>query len=128
VLDLLLRGHHGGDAANVLNNQGRTPLMEAIRMRDTAAVMALARMTNVNIADVEGKTALHHAIQMQDSMYVDVLLERGADISMRDVKGNTALALACFWHDSEDDFTLRTSMLFQLYRYVVAYGEQSNMI
>jgi len=41
VLDVLLHCHHGGDAAKALNNQGRTPLLEAIRMRDTAAVVAL---------------------------------------------------------------------------------------
>jgi len=125
-LDMLLRGHHGRDAANVINNQGRTALMDAVIKANTVAVVALCPVTDINICDNEGKTALHYAVQKKESMYVDVFLKRDANFSIRDDKGNTALALACCLDDYENNLPL--SMIFQLYRYGVAYGEQSNMI
>jgi len=134
--DLLLRGRHDGrvveEAANVRNHQGRTALMEAILSGNTDAVMALMPVTDLDMADVvEGKTALHYAIQKQDSMYVDLLLCRDANTWMiRDHQGNTAFALACCLGDDDgnDEIPLQLSIIFQLYRYGVAYGEQSNMI
>jgi len=125
-LDFLLCGHHGMDAANVRNNQGRTALMDAIIKTNTVAVIALYPVTDVDISDNEGKTALHYAVQKKESTYVDILLERDANLSIRDDKGNTALALACCLDDDENN--LQLSMIFQLYRYGVAYGEQLNMI
>jgi len=128
---LLLRGHHGVEAANVLNHQGRTALMEAIVERNSSAVMALCHVTeiDINITDDEDKTALHYAVRSNESLYVDMLLERDANILARDAKGNTPLALACRLHCyNDDELPTQLSMIFQLYRYGAAYGEQSNMI
>jgi len=127
-LNVLLRGHHGMDAVNVLNNQGRTALMEALITGSTGAVMALCPVTDINISDVEGNTALHYAVLKKESMYVEMLVERDADLTVRDVKGNTPLALACYLHDFDDQFPLQLSLIFQLYRYGVAYGQHVNMI
>jgi len=75
-LDFLLHGHHGMDAVNELNNQGRTALLGAIINSNTATVMALCPMMDVDILDIEGKTAMQYAIEMHESIYVDMLLER----------------------------------------------------
>jgi len=132
-LTILLRGHFGMEAVNIRNNDGRTALMEAVIKRNTAAVMALCPVTDIDNTDVvEGKTALHYAVQLKQSVYVDLLLERDANIRIRDVNGHTVLALACCWYDfdddDDDDIDYQLSMIFQLYRYGVAYGEHLNMV
>jgi len=124
-IDVLLRGHHGKDAANVRNNQGRTALMDAIIKRKTEAVMTLIRVTDIDISDVKGKTALHYAIQMKEFKYLYMLLKRDANFLVRDDEGHTALALACSLPDF--DSCSQLTMIFQLYRCGVAYGEHLTM-
>jgi len=102
--------------------------MEAIITDNTDAVMALCPMTDINISDVEGKTALHYAVQNKEGMYVEMLVEQGANVTVRDTKGNTALTLASSLHYSQDEFHLQLLLIFLLYKYDVAYGEQLNMI
>jgi len=102
--------------------------MEAIITDNTDAVMALCPMTDINISDVEGKTALHYSVQKKKCMFVEMIVERGANVTVQDTKGNTALALASSLHYSEDEFHLHLSLIFLLYKYGVAYGEQLNMI
>jgi len=79
LLDILLRGYHGQDAANVQNNEGRTALMEAIIWRNTTAIMKLFPVTDIDISVVEGKTALHYAIEMRVNTYVDMVLKQNAN-------------------------------------------------
>ncbi len=125
LLDILLCGHHGMEAANIPNNKARTALMEAIMKSSTSAVMALSPMTNIDNTDIEGKTALHYAIQLQESMYMSMLFKHNANVLVQDVEGNMALALACclpFYSH------LQLSVIFQLYQHGVAYGEHLNMI
>jgi len=124
--NVLLRGRHGMDAVNVLNNQGRTPLMEGIISGNTGAVIALCHVTDINNSDVEGKTALHYAVLKKVCLYVEMLVERDVNLTVRDTKGNTPLSLACSLHHFEDKCHLQ--LIFQMYKYGVAYGEQLNMI
>jgi len=128
LLDILLRGYHDQNAANVCNKEGRTALMEAMIQRNTLTVMKLFPITDINISDVEGKTALHYAVEMRFNTFVNMALKRNVNLLARDTKGNTALALACCLDKSGHNNHVQLSMIFQLYRYGVAYGEQANMI
>jgi ankyrin repeat protein len=58
--------------------------------------MLLARDNSmVNLFDAEGKTALHHAAKNHDNVaIIKTLLASGADISIANYAGQTALALA----------------------------------
>src|SRR5512143_150571 len=57
-----------------------TPLIEAVKRQDAAAVRAaIARHADVNAAEADGFTALHWAVQRDDLPVVELLLKAGAD-------------------------------------------------
>jgi ankyrin repeat protein len=56
-----------------------TPLIEAVRQQNTAAVNALLdRGADVNAAEGDGSTALHWAAQRDDTRMIELLLQAGA--------------------------------------------------
>jgi ankyrin repeat protein len=97
VMRLLLE--HGADP-NVRADNGRTALHFASKKRNFGAVEALVQCaaTIVDLKDDKGRTALHHAAAGADEaaqvQLVQLLLDSGADASIRDPSGKLPLFLA----------------------------------
>ena len=74
---------------------GRRPLIDAVKMGDTAALRTLLdQQIDVNAAEVDGTTALHWAVQRNDTEAADLLLGAGANVQAENRYGVKPLALA----------------------------------
>lgn len=87
---------HGGSNPNAEDNDGRTPLHVALG-RSTLAFdvseLLVEWKSNVNKADKYGYTPLHVAALNELSQCVDILIQRGADLSAKTKGGTTALSI-----------------------------------
>ena len=72
-----------------------TPLVDAVRQKDKAAVRALLqKRVDVNAPQGDGATALHYAVYEDDVELVDMLLAAGARVNTANDLGITPLYLA----------------------------------
>lgn len=72
-----------------------SPLVDAVRQQDAAAVRALLRSgADVNHPEGDGATALHHAVHAEAADIVDLLLEAGASSASANDLGVMPLHLA----------------------------------
>lgn len=83
-------------AQSVDEATGITAVMKAIRGKDVGVVKAMlaAFPSGVNVADKNGATPLHHAVVYQNLEIISVLVGAGADLSARDIHGETQVELA----------------------------------
>jgi ankyrin repeat protein len=86
---------HGADV-NAKTSAGRTALHEAARRNKIEIAEALTSVKGVKLNEVdrEGKTPLHVAAEVDAPSVVRLLLQRGADQSIKALDGTTPLALA----------------------------------
>jgi ankyrin repeat protein len=95
---------------NVLDPDGRTPLMHAILAEDADPAMVryfLNHGADVNVHDIsEQWTALHLAARDQNEAVVRLLLEAGANVDALDSFNNTPLVRAVF-HSSPNPAVIR---------------------
>jgi len=127
VISALLGSTHGAVAANMRNGKGRTALHHAMVRKKMDAAVAIARITELNVADNQGRTALHHAVLLDESGFLEFLLhEREANPFLRDHRGHTPLALAC--KRDTCDRNSQLSSIYALLQYGVAYGKLQNMV
>jgi ankyrin repeat protein len=95
LVDLLL---DKGARVNARSSHGFTPLMTTVINRNDAhTVGRLASAgANINAVDVDGRTALIHAAESRSDRadVITALLRNGADPTIRDKRGNTALTYA----------------------------------
>jgi ankyrin repeat protein len=77
--------------------------MHAVSGRHLAAAEALLRVPAVdpNLAEENGSTALHIAALAGDDAMVRLLVDRGADLSVRTAGGYTAAQVADAAHHAE---------------------------
>jgi ankyrin repeat protein len=95
AVDVLLAA--GGEVRAVSrNDEGNTPLHAALAGRGVGRISTtlLARGADVRAADAGGHTALHHAAFLDDIGLVNTILAHGADPTLRNRNGDTALAIA----------------------------------
>jgi len=126
LVQMLLHSRHATEAANTLNGHGRTPLHEAVLRKNANLVQAIGQKADVNIRSGSQKTALHFAVIERATTCLDLLLMFNANVTLRDNDNNTALMLACLIDDDAEHSKL--TMIFQLYKRGIAYGEVLNMI
>ena len=82
-------------AAAVLRAGDASPLIDAVKAGDTAAVKRLAQSrTAVNALEADGTSALHWAARADDRGMVQLLLRAGADPKAANRYGVTPLSLA----------------------------------
>lgn len=86
-----LLGARGADP-DTRDDEGRTPLMRAVKKGHRATVQALLEVgADPNLTDRDGLTALMYAAQKPMVENVTALLDRGADPRVQDDEGRTAL-------------------------------------
>lgn len=83
-----------GADINAPDNSNFTPLFYA-RDSDTAELL-IKNGARVNVSDGTGYTPLHHAVRRQNLAVVKTLIENGADSSIENNAGATALSIAEF--------------------------------
>jgi ankyrin repeat protein len=106
-----------GADINSRDKQGQTAFMNAASGINTAKMEALFNINNdvINIKDDHGYTPLMLTLQksQQGINYdkiikaVDFLLEKGADITIKNNDNNTALEMVIFSPDHNDDFKIQ---------------------
>lgn len=96
ILDTLVPLRCGVD---VRDSSGKTPLMYAAENGRYATVACLVRRAaaRVDLKDDEGRNVLHHCFMGTNSSLncTRVLIQKGADINLKDRAGITPLMLAC---------------------------------
>ncbi|KAK3753717.1 hypothetical protein QZH41_013809, partial [Actinostola sp. cb2023] len=93
---------NGGADVNMVNNEGKTALMEAARWgRNEIALALINDGADVNLADKEDETALMKAAFVGRNEIALALINGGADVNMADNKGKTALMEAARLRENE---------------------------
>lgn len=86
----------------VLNQYGRSPLMQAARDGNAAEIARLLqRGARPNFANTDGQTALFFAAIGNSATAIKALAQAGADLNYRDKKGEVALVAAAFHGDAQ---------------------------
>ena len=95
VVGLVALGVGLGQATTYGAGPPATPLVEAAKRADAAAVRALLQTgADVNVREVDGTTGLHWAVYHDDPALVDVLVRAGAKADASNRYGVTPLWLA----------------------------------
>ncbi|XP_069690714.1 transient receptor potential channel pyrexia-like [Periplaneta americana] len=84
------------NCANAKDNDRRTPLHSAVGKNLNASEITellIKAGAHVNEADIYGYTPLHVAALNENSQCVQILINHGADVSMRTKGGNSALGI-----------------------------------
>jgi ankyrin repeat protein len=82
-------------AVSVVLGAAGSPLIQAVRSGDRAAIRALIdRRVDVNEAEADGTTALHYAIQRDDAETIDLLIRAGANVKAANRYGIAPLYVA----------------------------------
>lgn len=81
-----------GADVNYMDEQGRTPLKNAVKYNEKSVVIHLLQNgANANAQGPDGSTALHDAAVEGHVELVEILLGNGAHINAKNKRGNTAL-------------------------------------
>lgn len=76
------------------NHSGGTCLINSVQSIQLCRLL-LSYGVEVNAYDIQGETALHYAIQERNFGTVVLLIDYGADVTIKSKHGNDALQLAC---------------------------------
>lgn len=97
------RLHAKGENIDEANTDGITPLIYAVNLNQKESLAALLNAgADVNKADnTFGNTALHHALLQCNVASARLLLEGGADVTLRNKEGKSSLDLVKSAHKDE---------------------------
>ncbi|SPM44453.1 ankyrin [Orientia tsutsugamushi] len=81
---------------NIENNQGNTPLSDAVECKcvEPLAIMLKHNSTGINKKYDEGETLLHIAVRNKIIDIIQLLIDYGADIDAKDDNGMTTIDYA----------------------------------
>jgi ankyrin repeat protein len=83
-------------AANLSAADAASPVVDAVKHGDAAAVRALVKgPSDANVLEPDGTTLLHWAVRRDDAAIADALLHAGANAKAANRYGVTPLQLAC---------------------------------
>jgi len=97
IVKLLLES---GAKPNIEDDNGCTPLFNAVSGDNIAATLLLEHGAKVNFANKEGWTALHVAARLDQRKNVQFLIANGAEVNVKDANGKTPLDIA--WGKAAD--------------------------
>lgn len=86
-----------GIGINAEDNSGRSPLLLAIQRNKLALIdelFAIKANANFNLANQEGTTVLMEAVLNDNVDIAKLLIKNGADLNIKNGRGNTALGIA----------------------------------
>ena len=92
-----------GDDVNEMDDVGITPLIYAVKGNQKEALLALIKSgANINIGDLEfGNTPLSHAILQGNTKLIRILVDKGADVDIRNKDGLSAVDLVKNIHNDD---------------------------
>lgn len=81
----------------VEDKAGHTPFFVAVMkgFLDIAELLIENEMSDINSKDEESDTPLHWAVLLGNAPMVKFLLDNGADMSIKNNKGNNVIMIAC---------------------------------
>ncbi len=92
-----------GDDVNEVDDAGLTALIYAVKRNQKEALLALLKSgANINLGDIElGNTPLNHAILQGNTTLLRILVEKGANVDIRNKDGLSAVDLVKNIHNDE---------------------------
>lgn len=96
----LLQEYLPTDAKHLKDDRGRTVLFYVQSAEMFELLKSMDLLSDINIQDIYGITPLHTAVRNHDSQMVKVLLQYGADITIKDYDRFTA------WYDAVDNLSM----------------------
>lgn len=98
---------HSGLDPNRRNNKGETPLLHALRIRQTSAAINLTReKANPNLCDNNQVCPFHVAVENADTTFLYHFLRTGADVYLPNAEGETMFHVLAKRHALESIKTL----------------------
>lgn len=121
-IDMLLK--YGVDI-NAKDNEGRNILMNIYNLNSNFNTEHLVKMFNylldhgvdINTQDNSSRTILHFACANCPNSIVKLLVDRGADLNVKNYCGNTPLVELCKWHKR-----LNVKEYCEISEYMVGHG------
>lgn len=97
------RLHAEGEDINIVDGSGVTALIHAINLNQKEGVIGLLNAgANVNACDeISKNTPLHHAILQSNLFLVRLLVDNGADVTLRNSEGKSPLDLIQYSHNED---------------------------
>jgi len=93
---------NGLDTRPVAGPNGRRPLNYAAIRNDTAMITALLNeWANINLANRSGFTPLHHAAEAGSAEAATLLIAKGANLTARNARQQTAEQIATVTHHAD---------------------------
>ena len=99
-LETMVQLLDSGVPVDSLNGEGSTALIIAAEGEPACVEALLARQCPLNHRNKDGHTALIAATKYQDAEIVQLLVNAGSDLALRDVEGKTAAEVA---YENEDE-------------------------
>jgi len=98
---LLIVTHHsfendGVDFSSCQDVNGNTPITLAYRRGLQKIFQLLIHYLDINIGDSNGNTVLHYALLKEDIPTIKLLIEQGAEITLKNKDGESVLDMALF--------------------------------
>ena len=101
---------------NVLNANGQTPLLYAISTGKVKESSILACKPSVNYINSIGVTPIFYAVKDKNAAIVRILVEKGADVTFKNMQGKDVIQIVDSWADSDQKSVILLEISLGLFR------------